>query len=294
MKKALHSYFIPHKGNNFKPRFFEYRSLLVLLLIASSFFIASVIVNSRIHTASDTPGYVSSVVNVINHTREDAGKPTLTINQQLMAAAQMKADDMAEKHYFAHTSPSGITPWFWFEQAHYPFIFAGETITTVASLRKIDSAWGANLKDGDHILDARFKEVGVATASGYLEGKPVIFIVALFGAPANPTNNTTLSVITETSNTLVVKNDSAEASDISIATEKSVINTSASLVTTQKYFYYGLVALAFLLAMALFLFIFIEINKQYPFLVLISALLLVVILVLAYVSKSYYLISFIS
>ena len=43
-------------------------------------------------------------------------------------AAQAKADDMATKGYFAHTSPDGKNSWYWFKQAGYTFTYAGENL----------------------------------------------------------------------------------------------------------------------------------------------------------------------
>ena len=46
----------------------------------------------------------------------------------LSAADDEKADDMAAKSYFAHTSPEGIDPWHWFAQVGYKFTYAGENL----------------------------------------------------------------------------------------------------------------------------------------------------------------------
>ena len=35
---------------------------------------------------------------------------------------------MAKNEYFAHTSPTGITPWYWLSQVDYNFIYAGENL----------------------------------------------------------------------------------------------------------------------------------------------------------------------
>lgn len=290
MKKALHTYFIPHKGNNFKPRFFETRSLLVLLLIAVSFFIASTMIHNRF---SKEGGGASQLVELINQTRIENNKSPLSINEKLTEAAQMKVDDMVEKHYVSHVSPAGIDPWFWFNQAHYSFVIAGETLATTFSKSKgVEDIGESSIKDGGHILDARFREVGIAIREGYLEGKPATFVVQLFGSPAL-SSGSTLSTITETSNTIVVQNDSA-VSALLIETASPQIPVAPLLLKSQKYLYYGLLLLSVFLAFALLLFIFIEIKKQYPLRILLGTLLLIAILIFAYVTKSYYLISTIS
>jgi uncharacterized protein YkwD len=47
----------------------------------------------------------------------------------------MKANDMATLSYFAHTSPSGLTPWHWFAKANYVFSYAGENLAIDFSMR---------------------------------------------------------------------------------------------------------------------------------------------------------------
>jgi hypothetical protein len=287
MKKALHTYFIPSKGNNFKPRFFETRSLLVLLLIAVSFFIASTMIHNRF---SKEGGGASQLVELINQTRIENNKSPLLINEKLTEAAQMKVDDMVEKHYVSHVSPAGIDPWFWFNQVHYSFVIAGETVNTIAQSKTIEDVWEASLKDDGHVLDARFREVGLASREGYLEGKPTTFVVELFGAPAEASSSKVLSTITETPSTIIVQNDNA-VSAVVMETPLPRAHSSLLLIKSQKYLYYGLLALSVFLAFALVLFIFIEIKKQYPLRILLGTLLLVAILIFAYVTKSYYLIS---
>ena len=49
------------------------------------------------------------LIDLANEDRKDAGVDELLINEKLTHAAQMKANDMAEKGYFAHVSPEGLT-----------------------------------------------------------------------------------------------------------------------------------------------------------------------------------------
>jgi hypothetical protein len=186
MKKTVRNYLIPHKENNFKPNLFSYGALSVMLAIAIFFFLGSVSLNKFVRTTElGATVYSSVLVDLTNEARKENDRPLLAINEKLTKAAQMKANDMAEKHYFAHTSPVGITPWFWFEQVRYPFVFAGENLAVDFNESKnVEDAWLASPKHRENILDARFREVGIATATGYLEGKQTTFVVQMFGAPA--------------------------------------------------------------------------------------------------------------
>src|ERR1044072_1643012 len=47
------------------------------------------------------------IISLTNQTREVQGLGTLTYSAKLARSAQMKADDMAAKSYFAHENPEG-------------------------------------------------------------------------------------------------------------------------------------------------------------------------------------------
>ena len=40
----------------------------------------------------------------------------------------MKADDMAKRGYFSHTTPDGKNPWYWLNLAGYKYSYAGENL----------------------------------------------------------------------------------------------------------------------------------------------------------------------
>lgn len=94
----------------------------------------------------------------------------------------MKAKDMAENQYFAHTSPTGLTPWYWFTKAGYRFVYAGENLAVNFS-ESIDvkNAWVASPTHHANLISDKFDEVGIATYQGTYEGQPTTFVVQLFG-----------------------------------------------------------------------------------------------------------------
>ncbi|TFL16593.1 CAP domain-containing protein [Jannaschia formosa] len=49
-------------------------------------------------------------LDLVNETRAEAGLPALTLAPVLTEAAQDHADDMAERDFYAHVSPEGVTP----------------------------------------------------------------------------------------------------------------------------------------------------------------------------------------
>ncbi|MDB5264793.1 MAG: hypothetical protein JWN64_364 [Parcubacteria group bacterium] len=129
---------------------------------------------------------ISSVlVDLTNKERTTEDLGTLTVNPVLAEAAQAKANDMAAKGYFAHTSPEGLTSWSWFKQVGYSFSYAGENLAVDFSDSKdVEKAWMNSPTHRANIMNGHFTEIGIATAEGEYKGKKAIFVVQMFGTPA--------------------------------------------------------------------------------------------------------------
>jgi uncharacterized protein YkwD len=128
--------------------------------------------------------YASVLVNLTNQNRVAANISELTVNPLLERAAQMKADDMAAKGYFAHNTPDGKTPWYWFEQAGYQYIYAGENLAVnFTESRDVETAWMNSPGHFLNIMNPKFTEIGIATSSGSYKGRQAVFVVQLFGTP---------------------------------------------------------------------------------------------------------------
>ena len=61
----------------------------------------------------------SLLLTLTNQERKSLGVSVLRENTKLNQAAYLKAKDMLENDYFAHISPSGFSPWHWFEKVGY-------------------------------------------------------------------------------------------------------------------------------------------------------------------------------
>lgn len=126
----------------------------------------------------------SVLVDLTNTDRVAYNLGSLTVNEKLTAAAQAKANDMAAKSYFAHTSPEGVDSWFWFKQAGYDFQHAGENLAVdFSDSADVESAWMNSPSHRDNILNGKYSEVGIATAVGTYQGHATVFVVTMFGSP---------------------------------------------------------------------------------------------------------------
>lgn len=184
MRSFLKKYFIAHKDNDHKPHILRAKTVMVIGLITALLFIAALLQHVVV-TGADFASVISSVlVDLANGDRQTDGIHTLSINPVLSYAAELKAQDMAQKSYFAHTSPEGITPWYWFREAGYDFLYAGENLAVnFSDSIDVEQAWMNSPTHRKNILSENFSEIGIGTAQGFYRGRETTFVVQLFGNP---------------------------------------------------------------------------------------------------------------
>ncbi len=139
--------------------------------------------------SSSLAAVISAVlVDLTNGDRSGDNLAGLRVSPALTAAAQAKADDMALHSYFAHTSPDGKNSWYWFRQAGYTFLYAGENLAVdFSDSVDVENAWMNSPSHRENILNEHFTEIGIATAEGTYDGHPTTFVVQMFGTPATQT-----------------------------------------------------------------------------------------------------------
>ncbi len=94
-----------------------------------------------------------------------------------------KAEDMLTNNYFSHTSPAGITPWKWIEDADYDYNYAGENLAMdFTSAEKMNDAWLTSPTHRANILNEKYKDIGVAVKEGVINGRATIVVVQMFGS----------------------------------------------------------------------------------------------------------------
>ncbi len=154
-----------------------------------AFVIGSVFLISSLQNFFMATNQFASVINAVlvdltNTDRAAYNLGTLTVNEKLVAAAQAKANDMANKSYFAHTSPEGLDSWHWFKEAGYDFQSAGENLAVdFSDSADVERAWMNSPSHRDNILNGKYTEVGIATAIGIYQGRSTVFVVTMFGTP---------------------------------------------------------------------------------------------------------------
>lgn len=234
-RKNIKNAFIPHEDNEFQPHVLRHKSLTI---------IASVVIGIKIGVmllVALTPGYVlpiditnQNIINLTNQQRLSAGLPELKLNSKLSQAAAAKAADMLANQYFAHYSPSNVSPWYWFKSAGYNYAYAGENLamdfTTAESTME---AWMASDSHKKNILNTKYTEIGVGVSEGDFKGAKTILVVQEFGEPAPVTTiakDTTVKQVTKPAPTTtkpatqtVTPQVAAEKSLPKVETQKTVV-----------------------------------------------------------------------
>lgn len=124
------------------------------------------------------------VVKLTNEERASINAAPLQRNATLDAAAKLKAEDMAKNEYFAHFSPTGVSPWHWFDQAGYVYAHAGENLAIhFTDSSEVVEAWMDSPTHRQNIVNGLYTEIGVGTAKGKFDGYDTVYVVQLFGTP---------------------------------------------------------------------------------------------------------------
>ena len=179
-------YFYPHKGNDHHPHLL--RTEITSFILSLIFFAEVMFLFSILVVLPNTNFFANILPNVLvdstNIERQKINENQLTISPLLQKAAQDKANDMAMKGYFAHTSPEGITPWYWLGQAGYSYIFAGENLAiNFVDSKDVIIAWMNSTGHRANILNQNYTEIGIATATGVYKGQEATFVAQFFGRP---------------------------------------------------------------------------------------------------------------
>jgi uncharacterized protein YkwD len=135
-------------------------------------------------SVSPTPTTAAAaVLATMNARRSDAGSPALTANAILAREAQEHAADMAARNYFSHTTPEGVTFQQRMSDSGYPSGTLAENIglTSSGPAQDVVAIWMDSPPHRANILNPNLVAVGIGVADGVYQGRPAIYVVAIFG-----------------------------------------------------------------------------------------------------------------
>lgn len=111
---------------------------------------------------SSVTAYEAEVVRLVNVARAQNGLAALSTNWELSRVARYKSQDMIDKHYFSHTSPTYGTPFEMMKAFGLTYRTAGENIAYgQRTPQEVVTAWMNSSGHRANILNASYTQIGV-------------------------------------------------------------------------------------------------------------------------------------
>jgi hypothetical protein len=168
-----------------------------------------------------------------NQTRVKEGLNTLKVNPELSAAAAAKANDMIKNGYFAHFSPTNVSPWFWIKQNGYNYKYAGENLAmNFSETDQVINGWLNSPSHKANLLNSNYKDIGVAVLSGQVNGQSRVVVVQMFGSPKTSSNDIIPKAEAAVTPTTTLPTIPKTVTTIKSATTTTSVATTLAVTTT--------------------------------------------------------------
>lgn len=119
----------------------------------------------NIPSIDDVKALENEVIRLTNIERSKAGLPALKANWELSRVARYKSQDMVNKNYFSHQSPTYGSPFQMMESFGIRFTAAGENIAYgQRNPEEVVRAWMNSPGHRANILSSSYTEIGVGVA----------------------------------------------------------------------------------------------------------------------------------
>jgi len=186
--KSISQYFIPQSSNNHRALLLQpsFLALFIAVYLLNQSFIKSFTIARPGVLGYSSEITVSKVLAQTNDERAKLGLNPLIFNSLLSKSAENKAADMFANNYWAHTSPSGKTPWDFFIGAKYEYSVAGENLAKdFYDTEGLVKAWMNSPTHKANIINPKYQEIGLGVVNGVLGGVKTTLVVQHFGSPRN-------------------------------------------------------------------------------------------------------------
>lgn len=111
---------------------------------------------------STVSAYEAEVIRLVNNIRQQNGLKPLSANWELSRIARYKSQDMLDKGYFSHTSPTYGSPFQMITAFGLSYRTAGENIAKgYASPQAVVNSWMNSSGHRANILNASYQQIGV-------------------------------------------------------------------------------------------------------------------------------------
>lgn len=186
MTEYLRHLLVPHHTNNFRAKLLhvDFLLLYIALFFCMTFSFKTVHRLDPTILGFATNIHIDQLLSSTNQKRAEAGLSNLKLNAQLSEAAAEKAKHMFTNNYWAHTSPSGATPWDFIIESGYTYSVAGENLAkNFSDSTGVVEAWMNSPSHRENLLRAQYEDIGFAVVNGVLNGEETTLVVQMFGKP---------------------------------------------------------------------------------------------------------------
>lgn len=129
---------------------------------------------------NDTKNFEQQVVNLVNQQRSKNGLLPLTMNWQVSRVARYKSQDMCDRNYFSHQSPTYGSPFDMLKQFNINYSSAGENIAKGQKTpQAVMNSWMNSHGHRQNILNKNFTQIGV----GYYNKNGTTYWTQMFIRP---------------------------------------------------------------------------------------------------------------
>lgn len=184
MRRVIAAHILPSSIERRRAKLLRHNALLYYLAFT---FIILVGVKTVSVKMPGVLGYASNIStsDLLKYTNEERklnGLGELTLNTSLSKGAEEKAADMFKNDYWAHVSPDGREPWYFFNKVGYDYSFAGENLAKNFNDSKgVVRAWMNSPSHRENLLNPNYNEIGFAVVNGELQGYKTTLVVQFFG-----------------------------------------------------------------------------------------------------------------
>jgi uncharacterized protein YkwD len=132
----------------------------------------------------DTAAYVTEqrliIFGLTNQARDDAGESPLVLDPELNLVAQAHARDMAEREFFSHTNPDGLSPFDRLAAAGIEYHSAGENIAWYPSAETAVQGWINSPGHYENMVRTSFGRIGIGVYKQNPEESGNFYYVQVF------------------------------------------------------------------------------------------------------------------
>jgi len=126
------------------------------------------------------------LLQATNAERASNHEQNVTLNSELSAAAQAKANDMVGRNYWSHNTPDEQTPWTFIKSSGYSYRLAGENLAYgFSDAPSVVTGWMNSPEHRANILNNGYQDVGfgIASADNFQGKGRATVVVAMYAAP---------------------------------------------------------------------------------------------------------------